>query len=776
MFRAGLNSTAARVTLLVTVSPRRSLCRQRDDHVLNLDPFREQRISKIQQARERLAESNTPTVIFEALNSGCQPVQELALAQFRLLVSGQDCSRQLQAALSAADDHIGVINAMATIELNCWISGCNVPELLRGAIRSRKPTTQVAVARLICRQFPSHISLLLESLSVPVARLMCFHAARGQLSTEIVDGLVRRVLNSASHGVIPAVLGLAISPQWLAKLARSDSQQAAQLAEACGAVEPDMGEFPGEHLTSGVCFVNSQLGEVSIAAIRSDMQSIGHHLLALGGTLSCGRPPELHDGRPVDTLNLHQPLDQALFFASIREYEREDLAARPLQSPFCFNGLRDEASDAGHFMHLPARLLRERLIDDPAKMAESLGVPPEWRTRFAFEYAAMKLRSNEDQRTEASLYLHARWAAMRSAERWAVDEFQPAVTQNGTLRFPQAMVSVLPDQDFRTAVSDGQQIRLPSTPREDVVSTTAAACLRLMAVLKHRDLTFVRSELLEAENLFSRLLLPIGVEIQIPHVNDASHVGWKELFRSTGIPSPRRPECGRMLELALPPAASWHAPCRILRLVGELGIPASPQDLAVHVSLQSDLGRMAGYLAFTQLFLNTSSFHSPRPKSGLRHVMSKGLVHLNRDVVQCHWTNPADCRTELRVVIARVTEVGGSLQIDPEAIEFIRQIQLIGSASVSTDLKLRRLAEQFLESLRTVVDRYPQCLKDLMDANFYESTGDYRAVELLDSLRVLQLREDARMLTAAQKATLQKSLVDLRTKFSDEIEATLRAS
>ena len=750
-----------------------SLSRQRNDNLPDLDSLSQQRISKLQQVRERLTECNSTATIFDAFDSGCRPIQEFALAQFKTLVTKRDCSGELQAALTSADDHVGVINAMVTIEPRAWTSGCNVRVLLRDALQTGKTTTQVAVARLICRQFPSQLPLLLESLSRPVARILCFHAARGDFTFDMVDALIRRMTSSMHQNLIPTFLGLAITPQWLAELSICNSLQAVELAEACGAVEPGMGEFPCEHLASGVCFVNRHLAVVPIEAIRHDMQSICHHLLALGGTLSSDRPAELQDGRSVDAMNLKHSLDQALYFAAVREYERQDLAARALRSPFCFNGLRDEASDAGLFLHLPARLLRERLIHDPVKTAESLSVPPELHTRFAFEFATMNLRPNDDQRTESSLYMHARWAAMRSATRWAVDEFQPVVTQNGNMRFPEAIVSVLRDHDLLSAVSGGQTIRLPSTPSEDVISTTAAACLRLMAILKHPELADVRTELQEGEKRLAPSLLPVGVEIQIPHVNDSNHVGWKELFRSVGISSPRRPECGRMLELALPPAVSWHAPCQFLRLVAELGIPSGAQDLAVHVSLQGDLGRIAGYLAFTQLFMNTSSFHSPRLKSGLRHVMSKGLVHLNRDVIQCRWTNPADCRTELRVVVARVIKVGGFLEIDHDALECIRQIQLIASASVSSAFECRTLAQQFVESLGSVVESYPPCLKDLMDANFYESTGDYRAVELLDSLRVLQLREAARMLTANQKAAFQKSSAELRSKLSDQIEAKM---
>ncbi len=154
--------------------------------------------------------------------------------------------------------------------------------------------------------------------------------------------------------------------------------------------------------------------------------------------------------------------------------------------------------------------------------------------------------------------------------------------------------------------------------------------------------------------------------------------------------------------------------------------------------------------------------------------MSKGFVHLNLDVIQCRWAYPATCRTELRVIIARVLQSENRLHLDGEALDCVRQIQLIASASTCSASDCRQLAQEFVESLRVIVREFTPCLHDLMEANFYESTGDYRAVELLDSLTILKLRDEVRQLSPDQKAAFRQAVSETRASFAAQIEIKLR--
>lgn len=750
--------------------------------------------SAIRRISERLDKSNSLEEIFQTLNSNCLPVQEVALSRLRIMIRRQDCSRQIQSAILEAGENIGVVNAVAALSPESWTRNCDTAKLLRTALGLTPATSHGAITRLICRQLPRHMGLLFESLNVSIARILCFYGLCGKLSDEAIYKLVRflvehnrlqtqtdgsrslKPLHNSRRQLFSPVLGLVVSPQWLAMFSGKDPVLAEELAEAFGYITPERTGFPCEHLADGVCFVSPELAAEPVADVREDLNMISRHLLSIGGTLNSVDSPQLHDGRLIDFMDLRHPKDQALFFAAVREYERADISSRADKNPLRYRRYHDETTENIRFLHVPAAMLHDRLITYPSSLADELSVPAEHRTRFLFEYVMTQLHLTDDLQTESFLFFLARWETMRVTGIRKINAFQPVLTQNGNLRFPEAIATVLPRPSVMVVPSSDGKQRLPAMPLEDATSPCAAACLKLMSILRHPGLSMVRSELMEIEKMWSCALLPVGVEIQIPHVRDSRHAGWKELFRSTGIPSPRRPECGRMLELALPPSISWHAPLHILTLVSELGVAAMAQDLAIHVSLQGKLGPIAGYLAFTQLFMNTSTLRSPGPRAALRHVMSKGLVHLNHDVVQCRWTKPATCRTELRVVIARMTEDNGTVQLDLEALTCIREIQLISSASVSQCPGLQELMQEFLNALAVLAREHGAALTRLMNANFFESTGDYRALELLETMEILQLREEVRSLPPATKASFRSAVSHLRSNFANRIEAAMASA
>ncbi len=731
--------------------------------------------SEIRRLAARLKDCLDPDEVLQFLNSGCQPVQELALARLKTMQAERDVSLSLQSALQNADSNAGVINALAMLQTETWVGECDQKTLLNSVIRSRRPEVQSAVARLICRQLPEHLGILLESLSMPAARVLCFHAARGELTSDTIAIIVRWMTRRHDVRFFSPVLGLALTPRWLAAFSNVDPVLANDLAVTFGFVEHGTTAWPQEFLSQGICFVNSAMLALPLEELQQDIAAIQRHLMICSGILIANSPSQLTNGLAIDEMDLQQPLHQACFFAAVRESERNELVNRPLTSAFQFQAFQDEACDQVRFLHLPTRLLKSLLVAEPQSLAAQLSVPSALVSRFLFEYAMVQLQPNP-QRTESMLYLRARWAALQLTSYRDLETLHPIKTQNGNLRFPDAIPIVL-----RTGGGDSASTNFRSKPSPlaasnfKVVSPCAASCLRLMTLINHRKLPEVTAELEMLEPGWADLLIPLGMEVQLPHVCDIKHVGWKELFRSIGIPSPQRPECGRMLELALPPSATWHACCHFLELIAELQIPHSEQDLAIHLSLQGDHGQIISDLCFTQLFLNNSTSRLQRPTSRMRHVMSKGLVHRNVDVVQCRWASHATCRTELRVIIAGLFKSKQGLHIDPEAVDCIRQIHLISSAAASYSLPLREIAEEFLRTLRSIVSSFPQSLQDLLAADFYESTGDYRAVELLGSLKILQLREDARNMIPEQKTDFRQQLKELRNGIADRIEAMLYA-
>ncbi len=729
--------------------------------------------SEIRRLAACLKDCLDPDEVLQFLNSGCQPVQELALARLRTMQAERDVSVSLQSALLKADTNAGVINALAMLQPETWMGECDQKTLLNSAIRSRRPEVQSAVARLICRQLPEHLGILIESLSMPIARVLCFHAARGEFKSDIVATVVRWMIMRCDVRSASPVLGLLLTPEWLATCAVAEPALAKDLAEAFGFIDVTVTEWPEDLLSKGVCFVNSAMQTLSDDDVQHDIAAIQRHLLIAAGALDARSPALLTNGRAIDDLNLQEPVHQGFFFAAIRESERTELKDRPLTNAFRFQTFQDEASDQVRFMHLPARLLKSLLIDEPQALAAHLCVPPTRLSRFLFEHAMIQLQPNE-QRIESMLYLSARWAALRLNSYQNLETLRPCKTQNGNWRFSEAIPIVLnADEGEASLVSLRTKLSCLSAASTKVVSPCAAACLRLLKSFDHNKFDDISAELEMREQSWASALVPLGMEIQIPQVCDTKHIGWKELFRSIGIPSPRRPECGRMLELSLPPSATWHACCHLLELIAEQQVVQEEQDLAIHLSLQGDHGQIVSDLCFTQIFLNTSAFRLQRPASRMRHVMSKGLIHRNVDVVQCEWAATATCRTELRVIIAGVFKSEHGYRIDPEALACIRQIHLISSAAASSSSDLRKIAADYSGTLRNIVSSFPPSLQNLLDANFYESTGDYRAVELLSSLKILQLREEARDLAPGQKVALRQQLLELRQDNADRIEAML---
>jgi hypothetical protein len=279
------------------------------------------------------------------------------------------------------------------------------------------------------------------------------------------------------------------------------------------------------------------------------------------------------------------------------------------------------------------------------------------------------------------------------------------------------------------------------------------------------------------------LLCPVGVEIQIPSVDHNYHIGWKELFRAAGIRSERRVECGGMLEASLPPAVSTAPVRAFLNLLMTREVCSGEQDLGVHVSLQGDCGDDVRYLAFPQLFLNETVMKAPRPRDSMRLVMSKGLVHRNTDVEQCPWASPCTMRTELRVFKGAV-RFDGNPSISNQLADDIQQTHLLGSAfaagaddqlprlQVGQRRELRQILEDYRRSISECAAAASQQTQQLLQADFFECTGDFRDAELLSHLNILRHLAAARD-QAIDSARFRSDLSRIRRDTASRVATTL---
>lgn len=240
----------------------------------------------------------------------------------------------------------------------------------------------------------------------------------------------------------------------------------------------------------------------------------------------------------------------------------------------------------------------------------------------------------------------------------------------------------------------------------------------------------------EKEKFWRGKVPPIGCEVQIPLGDRNTSLLRKQLLRRLGIPSPRRPEYRAMVEAAFRPSASWHAMLLGPMLLAELGIIDRPQELALHISIQGEMGRQVQFLAVCATFIHMG--RKRRPHYALTRVMSKGLVCRNRDVQDCLPEMKANCRTEIRLHRCFVeTDDDRNVRVDLSYADDILATHLLASAAMSPRPELAGIYASFCDEVATAINNLPPGFGEYMHADFYQSTGDPHDPRLLDMVPVV---------------------------------------
>ena len=111
--------------------------------------------------------------------------------------------------------------------------------------------------------------------------------------------------------------------------------------------------------------------------------------------------------------------------------------------------------------------------------------------------------------------------------------------------------------------------------------------------------------------------------------------------------------------------------------------------------------------------------------------------------------------------LQEVARVGNSL----------RELQLLGSAALSPQPEIRRIFSNFQNHLECLIREFPHCLQELLNADFYESTGDFQATSLIDRLEILKRRNTVRQaLNPQARLRLVEHLALLRSRFASQLE------
>lgn len=712
--------------------------------------------SLLRECFQRLERGDWP-VLFAGLGSECRPIQVAADRIVKSRLRHPSTRESFCSLVVGTTPDAALLHTLADTDRLLWCDSDSVLDIeqwLLDLLRSPESEIATAAAILLLRRFPETVPALvshLESDCTPeLARRLCLEG-----NEDTIWSLIRFFgVGSTSTESIPLSLGLALTPNWIAQHGAESSDVVTRLAVTCGYIDARQDRFPVEHFEAGLWFVNQTMSELPAGVVRDRVNELMWAILR-------ETPLQLVRASDTSTNRTYRfdptcSLDRGLFLAAVRELDCSNLEQRRAECPIRMN---DPLAGAAVCLHAASDYVARLFIDEPLASATHFDVPTELLGRFLLSHAALLLEPDDDTRVEAELLFTARWKLMQVAFDWSPDNYIWSYTDSGTPRFPAASRIVRPAIETLPVASD------------EFISPCARAVHRMLSCFSHKSDSKELSELSTLEPRLAPYLTPLGVEIQLPKIADEFHIGWKETFRSFGIPSPRRPECRRMLEAALPPAASYHAPVEFLRSLPEIGVINESQDIGIHVSLQGDLRENARYLAFPQLFLNQPVDSKPRSRSGLRLVMSKGLVAINKDVMQCRWVSDANCRTEFRVFIAGVQKVGEVLSVNESILSAIRSTHLLGSAFLSPIQELNEIASEYSVSLETFVLQLPDPFQQLLHANFYEATGDPTAVSLLNHLPIVRVRESVRPFMADHdfRENLQDSLETIRARAAGKV-------
>lgn len=555
----------------------------------------------------------------------------------------------------------------------------------------------------------------------------------------------------------PPTIGFLATPTWLAEAHAIHPQAVDWLIRECGYCAGPVTPEVIELLSLGFSFVDEPMTPTGPADQWLErVRSLSWRLLPDADDAS------YRDTRPLD---LHDPVDTLLFLNAVRETDRMQFAAQRTIVPS--RRTREPADPSPVCFHATARYVRRLFLTDARLFSHELLVPEELMNEFIIDHARVVLETDPEQRTVADCRLRTQWQTRLATEQRAGSESRREALSTGSparkssRREPRPVQN--PFEPRRLVIGD---FEVPSFDR--TLSPGAQSVCRL-AELAGLDVEPMANWLSDREARWSTCVVPIGMELQIPRVEPNLYGPWKAALPYLGIPSPNRPEFGGMVEAAFRPCMSFHGFLLAPKLLHALGIisKTQPQDIAMHISLQGDLGSNARYLAFPQLFIHPSQRLRNRPDAAMTRVMSKGFVHRNRDIEQLS-REPAEqgVRTELRMFRVFSDTANDATIISPTYMEDIVATHLTGSAMLAKCEQCRELTAAYtLEVEResaTLGAEYPQ----LLTSNFYESTGDPHDVVLMRALPIFRAWSAVRLNVREKKrhAELDTLFRGLRSK------------
>jgi len=581
-----------------------------------------------------------------------------------------------------------------------------------------------------------------ESAEALVVR--CLTSAEPAIRRAAVDVIVRRCSDSARHvlsiGVCardPAVwsrlclaenpelilplmremgfphrrpapgIGLLATPEWLAAHAATAPAEVACLIRECGYSDEPCSDGLCELLSLGFSHVGpSLLSTGNVDVCRGRVRTLMWRLLPDSADWDWEAKP------PPDPRNA---LETELFLAAVRDTDRLRFGTRRLRPAW------DRDSPLALGFHAPARYLRRCVLEEGIALARHLAVSTDDDGEFLLDFARGVLETEPELRLAADRALRTRWR-LRSRPSWD---------------------------------SAADLILIGYRPPCEGCASPGAQSVTALA-----DWMCVGAEfadwLHECESRWRYETIPMGIELQVPIVDPDHYGAWKAALPILGIDSPVRPEFHGMVEASIRPARSCLGLQLVPHLLHRAGLITVPQDMALHVSLNGDLGARARLLAFPQLFLHPSTRLRNRPEAVLTRVMSKGLVHRSEDAVILPggiFPTGSTVRTEIRVYRVFCDPHSAGTRMAETHLDDLLAAQLLGTAMQNGCPQCRGLAADYEARLRTLLGTLPPMFLGLFESSFYEATGEPRDMDLLSQLPVFRAWSSVRTWVRTEQAS-----------------------
>ncbi|MBI2128806.1 HEAT repeat domain-containing protein [Candidatus Woesearchaeota archaeon] len=606
-----------------------------------------------------------------------------------------------------------------------------------------------AATKAISYKYPDHVAEVLPLLKTPdaqqIAKTLCYSR-----NTELIWPLLD-FYGFPEKTIIPSWIGFLLNPVWLAQNYGKNPEAVSELIFRFGYSTCDVYPEALDLLNNGFMFVSQEMAKSPKPEIwKIKLNEILRQLL-----------PDSFEMQSRASINLEDPIDLSIFTAAVRESDIINLEVKKEQDPFDYR--TKELLTGVVVSHAPYGYFKNFIINKGMELGNELNVKKKDLGSFLVEYAKVMLQFNfEEAFAEEDIILRSKWLALSklpeaSAKSYSLHPKSWPIKDEDKDNFPLARFAVI------------KEFELPKQDKR--LSVGAKGAVNLAYYL---GISGLEDRLAEIEALYSKFLLPVGCEIQVPKPKPEINTSfaWKQALRYFGINSPRRPEYMETVEAAFRPSKTFHSQILGIAFLYKMGLFNTEQDMAYHISIQGELGEDVRYIVFPHRIITKSRIKIEEKNLRLKRMarlMSKGYVNLNNDAEPCCPSEEKpEYRTEMRVYSCCTDNVDGKIKLRTSFIDNIIDTQILSSALKSELPEFQELWRSYKEEIEKYAESLPHEFSELLHSNWYESTGDPRDGKLVGLLPIIQKKEEVSAIISEKNMSeeLEKNFNQILGKYT----------